>query len=253
MNESIAHGSEPSARAVRVLKTYDEKQERDSAAYFAPRRYSQSRNSRITGNSNTTERATIVTETSVEARVHAAADEIEREGGKPTVVTVRARVGVNNGDATRFLRSWREAKLAAGASIASLPPGLFEQMQRVAGLMWAEASQLASSAHAAVEREWLELKALQETEIAELVESLDTTERAAMTATEAHAAEKDALAAELETTRDQKAQAVLDLQTARQENAELEKRIIEERAAARALRTTIDALIVRIPPSDETK
>lgn len=194
-----------------------------------------------------------MSETSVEARVHAAAEEIEREGGKPTVVTVRARAGVNNGDATRFLRTWREGKLAASESIASLPPSLFEQTQRVAGLMWAEASQLASASHAAIEREWHEQKALQEREIAELVESLDATERAATTAAEAHAAAKAALEAEIEAARAEKAQAVTELEEKNRVIAELEKQIVEERAAAEANRTTIEALVSRIPSADETK
>lgn len=189
----------------------------------------------------------------IEARAHAAAEEIEREGGMPTVVTVRARAGVNNGDATRFLRSWRERKLATGESIASLSASLFEQAHRVAGLIWAEASQLASASHAAVERAWHEQKALQEREIAELVESLDATERAATTAAEAHATEKAALEAEIEAARAEKARAVAELEEKNRVIAELEKQIIEERGAADANRATIEALISRIPSSDESK
>lgn len=185
-----------------------------------------------------------------EARVYAAADEIERDGGKPTVASVRERAGVNNADATRYLRQWREGRAASGATIAALPAALVEHSQRVAGLMWAEASQLAGAAHAAIEREWREQKALQEKEIAELVENLDAADRAAAAAAEKYATEKAALEAEVEAARAEAAAAVAELEQKRHENAELEKQIIEERSAAQVLRTTIDALIARIPSSD---
>ncbi|WP_461473285.1 DNA-binding protein, partial [Microbacterium sp. HJ5] len=188
---------------------------------------------------------------SPEVRVHTAADEIEREGGKPTVATVRERAGVNNADATRYLREWREGRAASGATIASLPPALIEHSQRVAGLMWAEASQLAGAAHAAVEREWYEQTALQTQEIAELVVNLDAADLAAKEAAGKHAAEKADLEAALDAAAAETAHVRAELREVREERATLEKQIIEERAAAQALRATIDALIARIPAAEE--
>jgi septal ring factor EnvC (AmiA/AmiB activator) len=192
-----------------------------------------------------------VTDTTPESRVHAAADEIEREGGRPTVSSVRQRAGVSNADATRFLRGWRDGKESSGATIAALPAALVEQSQRVAGMMWAEASKLAGASHAALEREWHERTAQQDQEIAELVENLDTAESAAAAAAEKHVTEKTALEAELEALRAEKHQSLSDLQETRSELSSLEKQIVEERATSETLRTTINALIARIPAADE--
>lgn len=182
--------------------------------------------------------------------MHTAADDIEREGGKPTVVTVRARAGVNNADATRFLRSWREAKRAADTTISSLPESLVDQTMRAAALMWAEASQVAGVAHAAIEREWREKSALQEQEISELVERLDAVEREAADAADKHAAAMDAAETTLEAARAENAQALSELQDARHRTAELEKQLGEERASAQATQRAYDALIARLPAVD---
>jgi chromosome segregation ATPase len=192
-------------------------------------------------------------EVSTEARVHAAADDIEREGNRPTVASVRERAGVNNADATRYLRAWREAHASSGATIAALPAALVEQSQRVAGLMWAEASALASASHAAVEREWRTQTSLNEQETAELVENLDAADRAARAATEAHATELAAMRAELDTARAKEAGAKTELETATQAQAELETQLVKERVANQTLRETLDALIARIPAADQEK
>ena len=194
-----------------------------------------------------------MTEISVEARVHAAADEIERDGTRPTVATVRERAGVNNADATRFLRAWREGRASSGATIAALPAALMEHSQRVAGLMWAEASSLASAAHAAVERDWQVQSALHEQDLAELVENLDTANREASASAAAHASERAAFGVELEAARAGEARAAADLQNALQTQTDLEKQLVEERAAAKTLRETLAALIERIPAVDEGK
>lgn len=194
-----------------------------------------------------------MTEASAEARVHAAADDIEREGGKPTVATVRERAGVNNADATRYLRGWREGQASSGATIAALPAALVEHSQRVAGLMWAEASSLASASHAAVEREWRAQTALHEQEVAELVENLDAADRAASATAEAHASELAAIEVRLQEARADEARAREDLQAGLQAQAELEKQLVEERATTKALRETIAALIERIPAAAARK
>jgi chromosome segregation ATPase len=188
-----------------------------------------------------------MTGTSAEERVHTAADEIERQGGKPTVATVRELAGVNNADATRFLRGWRERQASSGATIAALPAGLIEQSQRVAGLMWAEASSLAAASHAAVEREWRAQAALHEQEIAELVENLDAADQARTAAAEGYAAERAALEAELEQARDAAARATAELQRSHQAQTEMEKQLVEARTANETLRETLGALIARIP------
>lgn len=192
-------------------------------------------------------------ETSAEARVYAAADEIEHDGGKPTVATVRERAGVNNADATRYLRVWREGQASSGATIAALPAALVEHSQRVAGLMWAEASTLASSSHAAVEREWREQAALQEQELAELVENLDAANQDASATAQAHASELAAIEVQLQEARADKVRAREDLQTGLEAQIELEKQLVEERATTKALRETIAALIERIPAADQDK
>jgi hypothetical protein len=188
-----------------------------------------------------------MTGTRAEERVHDAAGEIEREGGKPTVATVRELAGVNNADATRFLRGWRERQASSGATIAALPPGLIDQSQRVAGLMWAEASSLASASHSAVEREWRAQAALHEQEIAELVENLDAADQARAAAAEAHASQRAALEAELEQARTAETHATAELQKANQAQAEMEKQLVEARTANETLRETLGALIARIP------
>lgn len=190
---------------------------------------------------------------STEARVHAAADDIEREGYNPTVSTVRARAGVNNADATRFLRGWREGRVSSGARIGALPAALVEQSQRVAGLMWTEASTLAAASHAAVEREWRAQATLQEEEITELGENLDAADQAALAAAEAHATERAALEAALEAARADETRVTAELQTARQERAELETQLVEERATNQSMRETLAALIARIPGADAEK
>lgn len=192
-----------------------------------------------------------MTETSAEARVHAAADDIERGGGRPTVATVRERAGVNNADATRYLRGWREGQASSGATIAALPVALMEHSQRVAGLMWAEASSLAAASHTAVEREWRAQAALQEQEVAELVENLDSADRAVSAAAEAHASELATIELQLQEARADEARAKNDLQGAAEARTELEKQLVEERAATKTLRETLNALIERIPAADK--
>lgn len=192
-------------------------------------------------------------EASAEARVHAAADDVEREGGKPTVATVRERAGVNNADATRYLRGWRERQASSGATIAALPAALVEHSQRVAGLMWAEAASLASASHSAVEREWRAQTALQEQEIAELVENLDAADRLASTVAEAHLGELAAIEVQLQEARTGVAGAREDLRASVEAQSELEKQLVEERATTKALRETIAALIERIPSADASK
>lgn len=192
-------------------------------------------------------------EASAEARIHTAADDIEQEGGKPTVATVRERAGVNNADATRYLRGWREGRASSGATIAALPAALVEQSQRVAGLMWAEASSLASASHAAVEREWRAQAATLEIEVAELVENLDAADQSASAAAAAHASERVALDAELQAARADEARAMGDLRAAGQVQVELEKQLAEERTANQTLRETLAALIERIPAADPGK
>lgn len=194
-----------------------------------------------------------MTEPTAEARVHAAADEIEAAGGKPTVATVRERAGVSNADATRYLRAWREGRASAGATIAALPPALVEQSQRVAGLMWAEASSLAAASHSAVEREWRAQTALYEQEIAELVANLDTADQAATAAAADHASERAALQAQLASARAGEARAKDELQATVQARAELEKQLVEERTANQTLRQTLTALIARIPAAGDGK
>jgi hypothetical protein len=192
-------------------------------------------------------------EASTEVRVHAAADDIEHESGKPTVATVRERAGVNNADATRYLRGWREGRATSGATIAALPAALVEQSQRVAGLMWAQASSFASASHAAAEREWREQTPLHEQEIAELVENLDAADRAATATAEAHASERAALDVELQAARADEARAKAEVQTALQAQTEFEKQLIEESAVTKTLRETLTALIERIPAADDGK
>lgn len=194
-----------------------------------------------------------MTDASARERVHTAADDIEREDGKPTVATVRERAGVNNADATRYLREWREARASSGAKIAALPAALVEQSQRVAGLMWAEASSLASASHAAVEREWREQATLQEKEIAELVENLDAADRAAAAAAETLASERAASEAAMEEARSAEARALRDLAVAIDTRTAVERQLAEERATNKALRETLSALIARIPTADEGK
>lgn len=189
-------------------------------------------------------------EFSAEARVYTAADDIEREGGRPTVATVRERASVNNADATRYLRGWREGQASSGATIAALPAALVEQSQRVAGLMWAEASALASASHAAVEREWRAQIALHEQEIGELVENLDAADRTARTTAELNASERVALEEALGTARADASRAKTELETAEHTQTELEKQLLEERAAAKTLRETLAALIQRIPATE---
>jgi hypothetical protein len=192
-------------------------------------------------------------ETSIESRVHAAAGDIEREGGKPTVASVRERAGVNNADATRYLRGWREAQASSGAMIGALPAALVEQMQRVAGLMWAEASTLAAASHAAVERDWRAQATLQEEEINELGENLDAADQAAVAAAEARASERAALDLELQAARADEDRAKAELQTAGQAQVDLARQLVEERATNQTLRETLAALIARIPGADEDK
>ncbi|SFN43462.1 DNA-binding protein [Mycetocola miduiensis] len=194
-----------------------------------------------------------MSETSTEARVHAAADSIERDGGKPTVATVRERAGVNNADATRYLRGWREVQASSGATIGALPAALVEQLHRVAGLMWGEASTLAAASHAAVEREWRAQVMLQEEEITELGENLDAADQAAIVAAEAHANERTALEAALEAARADETRATAELQAAGQARADLERQLVEERVTNQTLRETLAALIARIPGADEDR
>ncbi|WCD91470.1 hypothetical protein PGB26_07075 [Microbacterium sp. nov. GSS16] len=78
-------------------------------------------------------------------------------------------------------------------------------------------------------------------------ERLDAADRAAAASAETYAAEKAALEAEVEVARSQLGHAVAKLEAKRHENAELDKQIIEERSAAQALRTTINAPIANIP------
>ncbi|WP_442922972.1 DNA-binding protein [Microbacterium sp. nov. GSS16] len=75
----------------------------------------------------------MINEATPEARIHAATDEVDREGVKPAVASVRERASVNNADATRYLRQWREGRAASAATIAALPAALVEHSQRVAG------------------------------------------------------------------------------------------------------------------------
>jgi len=192
-------------------------------------------------------------EASAEARVHAAADEIERDGDRPTVATVRERASVNNADATRYLRGWREGQASSGATIAALPAALIEHSHRVAGLMWAEASSLASASHAAVARDWLAQTALHGQELAELVENLDAADRAARTTAQAHANERAALEEALRAARAAESHATAELQSTLQAQAELEKQLVDERAATRTLRETLAALIERIPAVEPGK
>jgi len=192
-----------------------------------------------------------MTDTNAEARVHAAADDIEQEGGRPTVSTVRARAGVNNADATRYLRGWREGQASSGATIAALPAALMEHSQRVAGLMWAEASAMAAASHAAVERQWRDQTADNEQELAELVENLDAANQDAVAAAEARTTERAALEVELEAARADETSAKAELQRAVLAQTELEKQLVEERATAKILRETLNSLIERIPAAGE--
>ena len=189
-------------------------------------------------------------DTTPQSRVYAAAAEIDREGGKPTVVTVRERAGVNNADATRYLRAWREEQASAGTRLAAIPAALVEQTQRAAAAMWAEATTLAAASHAALEREWQTTKALQEQEIAELSADLDTATQAAAAAAEAHAQELRAAEEALAEARAEAAAAVAAEGAARREVAELEAKLLQERTVNETLRETLDLLMTRIPAAE---
>lgn len=171
-----------------------------------------------------------------EARVYAAIDDLQRDGEKPTVANVRSRAGVNNADATRYLREWREGKASSGATIAALPASLVEQSQRVVGLMWAEAVATAAASHAALEQEWRE--------------GLAAAEQAARAAAATHAAERAALEEELETARANEARATTERQALEQAQADLETRLVEERATNQTLRETVAAFIGRFPAAE---
>ncbi|PPG54222.1 hypothetical protein C5C41_05105 [Rathayibacter sp. AY1E9] len=89
---------------------------------------------------------------------------------QPTVTFVRSEAGVSNADAARYLKKWREQKQNADSTIAATPPPFAEQAIRLASGSRAEASPLAASSHAVLEREWREQH--QEKKIAELCDGL---------------------------------------------------------------------------------
>lgn len=108
-----------------------------------------------------------------------------------------------------------------------------------------------ASSRAAAERDWRAQTALNEHEIAELVENLDAAAATANTTLEAHASERAALEEALQIARAAQGIAKAELQSAEDAQAEPEKQLIEERAVTRTLQEIQAALIERIPPVDD--
>ncbi|NVM96071.1 DNA-binding protein [Arthrobacter wenxiniae] len=184
---------------------------------------------------------------SSKSRVYAAADKISAERS-PTISTVRELAGVSNADATRYLKEWRDDRLAAAGKIAAAPPSVTELAARMAGTVWAEAAAAADARHAEVEKAWSGERDNKDREIQELARELDRLtaelksekesalrrlDECAATA-EGRAREITALAAELAAATAAANSLTTDLATAR--------------ATVDTLRATQDALIARISP-----
>ncbi|WP_298255451.1 DNA-binding protein [uncultured Arthrobacter sp.] len=189
---------------------------------------------------------------SAKERVYAAAETISAE--RPaTVSSVREAAGVSNADATRYLKTWREEKAAAGSRIAATPQPVLEQAARLAGSVWAEAVALATEQHAAVEARWVKDSQDKDTELAELVADLDRITTEHTTATEALTAEL-ALASDRVTAAESRAsQAEEAAEAIRTEISTLTSDLAAARARAETLQHAHDALIQRITPEDPKK
>ncbi len=184
---------------------------------------------------------------SAKDRVFAAAEQISAER-RPTVSTVRAKAGVSNADATRYLKEWVGEKQSAGGQVAATPAVLLEQAARLAGAVWAEASDVANERHAAAEAIWAQEKKDLNQEVAELVKDLDT----ATTENETAVKEFTARIAELES---QGAAMAEQLKSARSEESDAAAaaasavtRAAAAEARAGALQEAYDALLQRITP-----
>jgi len=189
-------------------------------------------------------------ESSTKDRVYAAAEQIAVDRN-PTVATVREAAGVSNGDATRYLKEWREERASAGSTIAALPQVLAEHALRLAGGMWAEASTAATTTHAVLEAAWREEKTRQEKDIEELVRDLDAANQAATEAGLRHEAELRAAVTEADSQKNAADTARQELATAvaahTEKNGALQLQLAEAGAKVSTLQSTLTALMARIP------
>lgn len=189
-------------------------------------------------------------ELSIKDRVYEAAERISADRN-PTVATVREAASVSNGDATRYLKEWRDERAAAGSTIAALPQPLTEHALRLAGMMWAEASITATAHHAQLETLWRDEKAHLDQEVNELVQDLDSATGKAAEATQeyetglrnAQTAAAEHEAAEV-AARGEFAKATAAHLT---EKGLLVTQLAEARAIISTLQDNMTALIARIP------
>lgn len=185
------------------------------------------------------------------ARVFRAADAIAGEGRKVTVTVVRESAGVNNADATRFVREWREDRAKAGSVMAAVPSKLVEQSQRMAADLWAEVSTEANAAHEEVQRGWELRRAEQEAELDALGQQLDEANNDAAAAARAHeqallslTKERDDAALTATAARDELDAATEAFRTAQ---ASFTEQLAEAKGQVAALEATQRALLERIP------
>jgi hypothetical protein len=191
-----------------------------------------------------------VTEQSAKDRVYAAADTIAVDRN-PTVATVREEAAVSNGDATRYLKQWRDDRASSGATIAALPQPLAELALRLAGGMWAEASKTATAQHSLVEASWRDEQTRQEEDITELAAVLDTANRDRAEAEAQYATDLGAARAEATEHRADAVAARAELASAHvahvEESTALAIQLAEARATISTLQDTQTALLARIP------
>lgn len=185
---------------------------------------------------------------SAKDRVYAAAAQISAEQN-PTVSRVREVAGVSNADATRYLKEWREEQASAGSRIAATPQTVIGLANRLAGALWAEATEQAGQAHAALEAQWAAEKKEKDQELAELVADLDRTTAEKETAVTELTARLAAAAADADTAGQRAAAAEESATHASAELNALRVELAAARATADTLQRSLDALLEKITPA----
>jgi len=174
-----------------------------------------------------------------QSRIYEAAEEIRIEGGKPTVAAVRERARVSNADATRHLRAWRADQSSASARLLPVPVALDARYSVLARRCGQRRTTLAVASHAAMEREWHQVRALYERDNAEVSADLDAANQAAAAATEARTQALKAAEDSLELAKADAPQRSAALGESQLSLLDLQSQLMQERAANEALRETL--------------
>lgn len=188
-----------------------------------------------------------MSERSTKDRVYSAAEQVSADR-TPTVSAVREIAGVSNADASRYLKEWKEERLAAGTRIAAAPASVTEIAVRMAGAAWTEAASLADARHAEVEAAWRDERKQKDRDLHELALELDQLTKTQKQERAAARAEIESAARELE----QRAGTIGELQkkldTATSAAATLATELAKAQAQIETLQSTQTAILARISP-----